>query len=173
MNQNYFLSSVFSSELEGLDWPKETWVDFDMQKASKKLKISLDINLPESKLLPKRTAEFNSNQKRLKVKAKSKKKCQHEYATHVHAILFRLTGVSFAVLPALDEVIISGYTQVVDKKGCTEDVYILSLQVKRKKWETINFDNLESIDPIDVLTLFKFERKMNASFMFKEIKPWI
>lgn len=167
-----FMSELFTAELESLDWPKETWVDFDIQFFRNKYKILLDVNLPEPSLLPNRTAEFSANKKRLKIKNKSQKLCREEYAIHIHGVLFRLTGMAFAMMPALDETLISGYTQVIDKKGHEQDTYLLSLKVKRDEWETLNFKNLARVKPIEALDEFKLRRKMTASFMFKSIKPW-
>ena len=167
-----FMSELFAQELESLDWPKETWVDFDIQFFRKKYKILLDVNLPEPSLLPNRTAELSANKKRLKIKNKSQKLCREEYAIHIHGILFRLTGMAFAMMPALDETVISGYTQVTDKKGHEQDTYLLSLKVKRNEWETLNFKSLARVKPIEALDEFKLRRKMTASFMFKSVKPW-
>ena len=60
---------ILTAELNDLDWPRETLVDFDIDLASQS--VYLDVDLPEIEDIPARSAEFGARNRRLLIKDKS------------------------------------------------------------------------------------------------------
>lgn len=164
------MEEYLSAILESLDWPRETLIDFDVQQGGSE--IWLDVDLPEIEDIPERIAALADPRKKLSIKRKPKTQHQLEYAKHVHGIVFRLLGATFASIPSAQRVIISGYSQRLDTAtGITNDDYLLSVSVQRDEFSGIDFSALENVDPIVALERFQLTRKMTKAGMFKAIEP--
>ena len=164
------MTQVLQAELEGLDWPRETLIDFDLDAQGQLL--LLDVDLPALEHFPQQEARLGARELRLVLKDKSQTQVNNEYARHVHGVLLRIIGTAFASLPSLQELIISGYSQRLNPAtGHEEDEYLISAKVKRSVFEQINFDNLEEVDPILALEAFELIRDMDRRFAFKVIQP--
>ena len=110
----------------------------------------LDVDLPEIADLPNQSASLGADQQRLKIQAKLARQLRGEYARHVHAIVLRLVGLVFALLPEMKEVVVSGYSQRLNAAtGHVDDDYLLSV----------------------LFTQAQLVRKMTAPGMFSAIKP--
>lgn len=179
-HQNYEAKLVASSELMEevlelalgeLEWPLETNISFDIADSGKQ--VLLDVDLPEIENIPQTTARIAANKKRLLKKDKSQSLLRQEYAKHVHAIGFRLAGEVLSTLPSVELVVLSAYSQRLDKAtGRVADDYLYSVEVDRASLRSVDFSSLERVDPIEALGAFRIRRKMTKTGVFRVIEPF-
>jgi hypothetical protein len=82
-------------------------------------------------------------------------------------------GECFRSVPAIREVILSGFTQKVrGDTGRTEDQYLYSVRALREQWDDIDFRRLNMLDPVAVLEGFELRRDMTKTGIFKAIEPF-
>ena len=157
--------------LSEIDFPRETLVSLEIEEDLTTL--WLDVDLPEIEELPIKIAKVQKRPLGIKYKEKSETCLRKEYKNIVHSILFKITGESFFYLPNIDKIFISGYSQRADKKsGQIKDEYLISAEIVRDIWSSINFKGLENIDVVDTFELFNLIRKMTAGGIFKPIVPF-
>jgi hypothetical protein len=161
---------ILTAELNDLDWPRETLVDFDIDLASQG--VYLDVDLPEIEDIPARSAEFGARNRRLLIKDKSDRQRREEYARHVHGIILRLAGVVLGLLPGIERVVVSGYSQRLDSAtGHINDDYLLSVAIDKARFAELNFEQLEQVDPIAALERFDLRREMTKTGIFRPVVP--
>ncbi|WP_144244322.1 DUF4236 domain-containing protein [Nitrincola sp. A-D6] len=171
MTDEGLMTEVLIAELEQLDWPRETLVDFQLDLDRKQ--VWLDLDLPVVDSIPLKSAQVASGGQSLQLKSKSEAQRDQEYARYTHGVVFRLLGVLLASLPAIDEIIISGYTQRTNQQtGFEQDEYLLSVRVQRQAFSELNFAALDQLDPVIVLAQFIMRREMDSDFHFSAIKPF-
>lgn len=154
----------------GLDWPRETNVQFDIAEDGRQ--VMLDVDLPEVDDGPARIATVADNGRRLNYKELSGTARRRDYARHVHGVVLRLAGEVFACLPNPETVIVSGYTQRIDSAtGREVDHYLLSARPTRTGLRKIDFSALQEVDPISALECFEHRRIMSKTGLFKPINP--
>ncbi len=120
-------------------------MDFDLLDQGRL--ACLDVDLPEIEDMPKKTASVPQRGMRLSIKELSPTKVQRMYAAHVHGVAFLLIGETFAALPLVQQVVLSGYSQRRSATtGQTNDEYLLSVRVRRDEWSRIDFEQLQAID---------------------------
>jgi hypothetical protein len=165
------MNSTLEKALESLTWPRETVVDFAIANDGKD--VWLDVDLPEIEDLPQRVASLAPSERKLNIKSKSQKQLRQEYATHVHGIAFRLAGTVFASLPSSGRVVVSGYSQRLNKAtGRIKDDYLYSIMIDRQRFSQMNFEALENINPIEAIEVFEVRRQMTSTGIFKGIEPF-
>ena len=161
---------ILTAELNDLDWPRETLVDFDIDLASQS--VYLDVDLPEIEDIPARSAEFGARNRRLLIKDKSDRQRREEYARHIHGIILRLACVVLGLLPGIERVVISGYSQCQDSAtGHINDDYLLSVAIDKRRFAELNFEQLEQVDPIAALERFDLRREMTKTGIFQSVAP--
>ena len=164
---NVVLANAFST----LEWPRETSISFETREQGKL--VMLDVDLPEIEDMPTEEAVVNKTQLRLNKKSRSAKAVRLDYLTHIHAIGFKLVGEVFAHLPAVETVVLSGYSQRVAKATAqTTDEYLYSARVIRDAWKKINFNNLEALDVVECFASFELHRKATATGLLSPIEPF-
>lgn len=165
------MESFFEEALQDIIWPRETIISFEIGNLGQF--ITLDVDLPEIEEMPTKVASVPQRGFKLNIKEMGASHIQKLYAKHIHAIIFRLIGEAFGLLPTIDKVTISGYSQRHSKlTGHLENQYLLSVVVMRKDWEEINFGGLDTIDPIEALYRFELRRDMTKTGNFKSIEPF-
>ena len=165
------MESFFGDILQDIVWPRETLVSFEVRDGGARL--AFDVDLPEVEDMPSKIATAPQRGYKLSVKALGPTNIQKLYAQHVHSIGFRLLGEAFGMLPTVQEVCLSGYSQRKSKiTGQETDEYLFSLIVPRSGWEKINFDNLQAIDVLEAFTSFNLRRNMSKTGIFKAIEPY-
>jgi len=170
-NNLEFMESTLENVFNSLSWPRETIVSYEIDNNGSS--IWIDVDLPEIEDLPQKIATIAATGKKLNIKNKPKKQLQLEYAKHIHGIAFRLVGTVFTTLPKVKEIIISGYSQRLDKAtGKINDDYLYSFKVDRDNFKEIDFDSLELVDPIESLDRFENRKKMTTTGIFKAIEPF-
>jgi hypothetical protein len=157
--------------LKDITWPRETAVSFDIVEDGHR--ILLDVDLPELEQMPSQTAVLQVRELRISLKDMSATAVQKLYMSHVHAVAFRLAGETFAALPRVQSIVLSGYSQRPDKAtGLVGDEYLFSIQIIRKDWEEIDFNQLSKVDVVESLTRFELRRQMSKTGIFKPIIPF-
>lgn len=166
------MEMVLEHALEALQWPRETNVSFEITAAGQT--VHLDVDLPEVEDMPRHSVRAAERELRLVTRVFSERAIRQLYARHVHGIGFRLIGEVFGVLPAAQEVVVSGYTQRVDPKtGVIRDDYLLSCRVRKPSWLIIDFDRLSEVEPESALERFELRRSMTKTGIFLPIAPWV
>jgi hypothetical protein len=156
--------------LQDIVWPRETVVSFEVLDGGARLVFDLD--LPEVEDMPTRTATVPQRGFKLSVKEMSQTAVQKLYAQHIHSIAFRLIGEAFGMLPSVQVVTLSGYSQRRDKAtGHVQDEYLLSVSVPRAAWEALNFKALEGLDVVEALGRLGVRREMSKTGIFKAVQP--
>jgi hypothetical protein len=164
------MEQMFSELLADIVWPRETLVSFEVSGGGKQIQLSVD--LPEIAEMPNKTASAPQRGYKLSVKEMGPTWVQKLYMRHIHAIGFRLIGEAFGLLPTIQTVILSAYSQRVNSKtGQVGDEYLYSARVHRIDWEKINFGNLGAIDVVESLNQFELRRSMTKTGIFKPIEP--
>lgn len=164
------MEAFFSQVLLDINWPKETNVSFEVLDSGRSL--WLDVDLPEIEDMPNRTAVAPQRGYKMSVKELGPVQLQKLYSKHIHSIGFRIVGEVFGMLPTVQEVVLSGYSQRTNAAtGHVQDDYLLSVRVARSDWEKINFERLETVDVIDALSYFELVRNMSKSGQFKAVRP--
>lgn len=170
-NDIKLMDNTLQSAFNSLLWPRETLISYEITDAG--ALVWLDVDLPEIEDFPQKEAVLAVSGRKLNIKDKSQKKLREEYADHVHGIIFRLVGTVFATLPTPNQVIISGYSQRLDKAtGKINDDYLFSFKVDRERFSNIDFLALDRVDPIESLAIYEHRRKMTSTGIFKIIEPY-
>ncbi len=165
------MEAFFGEVLMDIVWPRETIASFEVRDGGTHL--AFDVDLPEVEDMPIKTASVPLRGYRLSVRELGPTNIQKMYATHIHSIGFRLLGEAFVMLPTVQEVTLSGYSQRRSKTtGEEKDEYLFSVVVPRSSWEDINFDGLQYIDVVESFTRFKIRREMTKTGIFKAVQPF-
>ena len=165
------MESFFGEVLMDIVWPRETIVSFEVRNGGQRL--AFDVDLPEIEDMPTKTASVPQRGFKLSVKEIGPTNIQKLYAKHIHSIGFRLLGEAFGMLPTVQEVILSGYSQRKSKTtGQEENEYLFSVVVPRGSWEAINFNSLQSIDVLEAFTRFELRRDMSKAGFFKAVQAF-
>ena len=153
--------------LSEISLPAEFSVNYEYNLDIKQLKIDLD--LPEIEDIPQEKANILSSGK-ISIKQKTQKELKQEYAQCVSGIALYLGGTFFNISTTIAEIIISGFTQRLNKAtGNIEEQYIYSIKLTRDKFSGLKF---ERIDPVEAFSNFENIRSLSANYDFKIIVPW-
>src|SRR5262245_36704017 len=164
----FFLEQAITA----LDWPRETSVSFELRDNGSI--VLMDVDLPEIEDMPTTAALVSSTGLKMRLKERSATQTRKDYLIHVHAVGFRLIGVTFVALPMTKTVVLSGYSQRPERStGKIEEEYLYSVRVSRSEWETLNFENLDDIDLPSCFERFELRRNMSATGIFKPIEPLV
>lgn len=165
------MHDYLAERLSLIAWPRETLVSFEIDSGGKA--AFLDADFPEIEDMPLEQASIAARGLKLNIKDRKERQRRKEYATHLHAIAFRLVGESFSALPSVETVVLSGFSQRADRAtGRIEDEYLLSVKVPRARWSNIDFSNLATLDPVACMERFELRRKMSTTGIFKAIDPF-
>ena len=166
-----FMGEIFQSSLMGVEWPLETNVSFELRDGGALL--ALDVDLPEVEDLPALKASLAANKRRILKKKRGQAEVRREYASHVHGIGLRLLGEAFSSLPTVETILVSAYSQRLDRAtGKVSDEYLYSVKVDRDSSATIDFKSLTKVDPVEALGAFEIRRKMSKTGLFKPVEPY-
>ncbi|MBV0934867.1 hypothetical protein [Marinobacterium weihaiense] len=145
-------------------------MDFDIDLSRRA--VYLDVDLPEIEDIPARMARYGARNRRLLIKQKSGRQLREEYARHIHGVVLRLTGVVLALIPGVERVVVSGYSQRLDEgTGHINDEYLLSVRVDKNDFAQLNFEQLDQVDPIAALERFDLRREMTKTGIFRSVEP--
>src|SRR6266850_139672 len=166
------MEEMLEKALKAIEWPRETNISTEVREGGRT--VVVDVDLPEIEDMPKTTASVPGKGYKLSVKEMSPVKIQKLYMEHVHGIGFRIIGEGFAVLPSVQEVVLSAFSQRPNKAtGVVTDEYLYSVRVKREDWSKINFANLGALDVVTALERYELRRDMNKAGAFQAIHPLV
>ncbi|WP_296560802.1 DUF4236 domain-containing protein [Pigmentiphaga sp.] len=158
------------ANLQEIAWPRETLVALEI--ADEGCHILLDVDLPEIEDMPSKLAAVPARGLRLSVKELPPAQVRKRYMAHVHGIAFRLIGETFAALPIVQRITLSGFSQRHDPStGQLRNDYLYSVSVNREAWSHIDFAQLSAIDVVEALGRFELRRQMSKTGIFKPIEP--
>jgi len=164
------MESVLDDHLTDIDWPQETSLSFELSDDGKTL--MLDVDLPEIEDFPRTELRMYQRGIGVSVKELSDTALRKLYMAHVHGMGFRLIGEGFACAPPVETVVLSGFTQMINRAtGRVEDRYLYSVKVNREAWQQVHFGNLEAVDPVEALAAFELRRDMTKTGIFRSIEP--
>ena len=150
------------ARLTAVEWPRETHVELDLDETGTALILKID--LPEIEDLPSIRYSVDRRDLDILPKALSKGSIAMLYAQHIHAIVLRAVGESFAAHGCIEIVRIGAYSQrLSNATGRIEDTWLLGMTVDRSSWRAIDFGNLTAIDPVEAAARFTIQRKMKAN----------
>lgn len=156
--------------LSRIAWPKETNVAYQFTYDA--AGIALDVDFPDEGDTPRRTAEAKGNGK-LTFKSRSDAQVRRDFVGLCYGSLFRIVGEVFALLPAINRCLVSGYVQRNNPAtGRLEEPYILSVVVRREDWELLDFARIEHIDPVGALNSWDARVDLDRASRFREIQPF-
>lgn len=165
------MEDFLTGSLADIDWPRQTFVSFELDAGGAALAI--DVDLPEIEDLPDRQADLCLRPLKVSYKPIPDAERRRLYARHVAAVAFRVVGEAFASLPKVQRVTLSAFTQRPEAAtGDTRDVYLLSVQVDRQRWERLRFDRLDKLEPLAALQQFDCRCELNLRNVFKPVEPF-
>lgn len=163
----YLIHDYFQTVTSELDLEPEFAIDFEFNQEEKT--FYLDVDLPEVEHIPNETSKILASGK-ISVKQKTQKQIDLDYAHCVTGLSYYIASLAFNCSPAINKVVISGYTQRINKStGHLNDDYILSAIFRRELFSVINFKN---VDPIDALENFEHRKALSKMFKFGIIEPY-
>jgi hypothetical protein len=128
------MTALLSDCFSRIDWPNETLIDFEFVNDAV---LCVDVDFPELEELHQVVYSTQSNLNGLFRKKLKSSELHQLYFLHIHGIVARLVAEAFSILPTLDSVVISGYTQRRDRAGQAQDDYVLSLGIDKATWGQI------------------------------------
>jgi hypothetical protein len=161
---NIYIESKIESIISEITLPVEFTLDYEYSEQN----LKIDLDLPEIEDMPTDKASILSSGK-ISIKSKTQKELKQEYSQCVCGIAFFLAGTFYNISPKIENIIISGYTQRLNKiNGKIEDQYIYSIKFTREIFSTLNIKEINSLDAV-----VNFENNLNvsANFEFKTINP--
>jgi len=131
--------------------------------------LNVDLDLPEIEDLPSKKANLLASGK-VSMKEKTQKELKEEYAMCVCGLAYYFAGIFFNVSPKIYQIVISGYTQRLDKKtGHEIDEYIYSIKFNRDLFEKLA---IEKINPVLGFENFENHIDLKPNFEMKTIAPF-
>ena len=157
--------------LQDIAWPRETHVSFEVADGGRAL--VMDVDLPEIEDLPKTVWSLPATGYKPSVKKLSEGQIAKMYADHVQGVGFRIIGEAFALLPSVETITLSAYTQRPSPAtGAVQDDYVYSVKVQRAAWSRISFQHLAALDVSEALAQFDLRRDMLKGGRLKAIQPF-
>ncbi|MBO4910130.1 MAG: DUF4236 domain-containing protein [Lachnospiraceae bacterium] len=160
------VSEMFDSWIESCELPVEINIDYDWNNQSKTM--MLDVDLPEIEDIAE-TRMVKTDSGGLKEKKKTQAELKAEYATLVFGLAVFISANVFNISPAIQKILISGYTQRRNKDGDINDDYIYSIKFTRSMFEK---KNVALADPKALCMSAENRCNMTTTSLFKVIKPY-
>ncbi|WP_151671731.1 hypothetical protein [Nitrincola schmidtii] len=170
LNDENLMTEVLIAELTQLDWPRQTHISFQLDLNHRT--AWLDLELPTLDDISPLKAEISLQTHSVKMRQKTDEQVSKEYSRSVHASVVRVIGVVLSSLPAMDRVVVSGYTQRKDlDTGFDRDDYLISVRVDRNDYAALDMDSIDEIDPKSILQRFNVMESLNSG-LFSSIQPF-
>lgn len=157
---------VFDSWISTCELPVEINISYDWNQETSTM--MLDVDLPEIEDLTQ-TKLVKTDAGNLKEKKKTQAELRGEYATLAFGLAVFIVSHTFNVSPAIQKVLISGYTQRPDKEGNIKDNYIYSIKFTRGEFEQ---RDLSRISPKDFCLSVEHKCNTTTTMLFKTIVPY-
>lgn len=157
--EKQFIEDSIDSFFQSMTLPVNFEVSYEYDK-NKSLLI-VDLDLPEIEDLPSAKATTLSSGK-VKVKEKSQKEIKEQYLICITGLAFFISSHLFNFSTNIKQILISGYTQRINKKtGTMNDDYVYSIILNREKVEKMNMENI-----LPYIAFEEFTNKINYNKIF-------
>lgn len=160
------VSDALESWISSCELPVEINVSYEWNQSSHVM--YLDVDLPEIEDLPEneviRLASGN-----LREKKKTQATLKQEYVQLVFGLAIFISSNVFNASPAIQGIIISGYTQRRDKVGEVNDEYVYSIKFTRDIFER---SVLKNVNPKDFCMRFMNRSNITNGMLMKKIEPY-
>lgn len=160
------VSEVFDSWISSCELPVEINISYDWNQQTGTM--MLDVDLPEIEDLTL-TKLVKTDAGNLKEKKKTLAELRGEYSTLVFGLAIFIASHTFNVSPAIQRLLVSGYTQRPDKDGNIKDDYIYSIKFARDMFEQ---RDLTRVMPKDFCLSAENKCNMTTTSLFKAIVPY-
>lgn len=162
-----YIENTLDRWLEGIELPLDFSVQYEYKPDCHTLYIDLD--LPEIEDIPGEVASQSANGT-MKIKKKSQQKLREDYAQCVFGFAVFIASHCFGVSVAIENVLVSGYTQRRNKIGDLVDDYVYSIKFERRLFEN---KRLASVNPVEFCTTnFENRCNMTKTCVLKAIEPF-
>jgi ABC-type multidrug transport system fused ATPase/permease subunit len=163
------IEKIISIALDSLDLFFETTFSYKINEIDNS--ICIDVDLPEIEDMPTEISIVRKTRLEIEKKPKKLSEIRNNYAVHVHGLVLRIANIIYSLLPAIETIIVSCYTQRPDNStGNINDDFVLSVIFTRIKFESLNIGNS---DPIICIENFPYRRKLLKNGLFDTITPFI
>lgn len=160
------VSEGVESWISSCELPVEINVDYEWHQNNHVM--YLDVDLPEIEDIPEdevvRLASGN-----LKEKKKTQATLKQEYVKLVFGLAIFISANVFNVSPAINGIVISGYTQRRNTAGAVNDEYVYSIKFTRNIFENSVLCN---VNPQDFCMRFENRSNVTSSMLMKKIEPF-
>jgi hypothetical protein len=158
--------AAFDRWIAACKLPVEIHIQYDWQRDGGLM--CLDVDLPEIEDLPATKMTATSTGK-LKEKRRTQTELRETYATLVFGLAVFIASHTFNLSPAIQKILISGYTQRRNRDGEIQNDYIYSLKFPRERFEKTP---VARVSPRDFCLSAESRCKMTATSLFKAIEPY-
>jgi len=161
------IEQTLNEELNGIDVPFETEISIEVPTSNC---IYLDVDLPEIEDCISPITKNVLKSGKIKEKNKSRKIQNEEYGRLTTGFAFYLASLVYNHCPTVQNVVVSGYTQRIEKStGQITDQYIYSAVINKTAFSKIKF---KEVDPIRAMDNFNVKWKISASYVLSPIVPY-
>lgn len=160
------MEDMLSDGIAKIDWPKETLIDFEFSNSET---LAIQVDLPEIEDLPTSRYTVKDNLAGLSGSKILQAERLGMYKLHVFGIVTRIVSQAFAVLPTLEHLTLSAYTQRRNSSGELNDEDVFSIQTTRQEWPDL-YNNVV-IDPLHLMNAQSVRVKITSSGKFSRITP--
>ena len=105
----------------------------------------------------------------LKEKKKAQATLKQEYVTLVFGLGIFISANIYNASPAIQRIVMSGYTQRRNKAGEVNDEYVYSIKFTRDIFEN---SILANVNPIDFCMRFENRSSITNTMLLKKIQPY-
>lgn len=164
------MEALLGNSLPAMGWPHETLIAWEFLSPHQLL---IDIDFPEVEMLPACRATLAARGLKVNLRKLPARDLDELYARHISSIGVKLAGECFHLMPTLDRITLSGYSQRVDRgTGQEHDDYLYSVRMTREQWQPLNFNSPKNIDAYECLGGFEIRRNVMANWKMKPIEPF-
>lgn len=165
------METALAQVLQAIEWPRETLIASEIERDGQL--VFLDVDLPEIEDMPRQRAARSARGDAVAMRAQSANDIQQLYLGHIHAVLFRIIGETFAALPLAQQVVISGFSQRPHRAtGTIRDEYVISAWVTRERWQRLAQHPLTSLDVVTALEQCALRRSLTTTGKLRGIVPY-
>jgi hypothetical protein len=158
--------AAFDHWIASCELPVEIHIQYDWQRENGLM--CLDVDLPEIEDLPDTKMTATSTGK-LKEKKRTQTELRETYATLVFGLAVFIASHTFNLSPAIEKILISGYTQRRNRAGEIQNDYIYSLKFPRDRFEKTPVSHVE---PRNFCLDAESRCILTVTSLFKSIEPY-
>jgi hypothetical protein len=165
------MDDALAQALQAIEWPRETLIASEIDRGGQL--VFLDVDLPEIEDMPRQRAMVAPRGDAVAMRAQSATDIQQLYVRHIHAVLFRIIGETFAALPLAQQVVISGFSQRPQRAtGSIQDEYLISARVTRERWGQVAQHPPSALDVVAALEQCALRRSLTTTGRLRAIVPY-